>query len=54
MPATKIVMTRGNFVKEHRKLIGLLSMGQKLVDEAKEQIAEGKKYGLNLNPKKKR
>lgn len=46
MPPKKktITMTKAAFTKEHKNLIKLLSVGEKLVKEAKEQTAELKKY----------
>jgi len=40
----KITMTKGAFVKEHRKLIRHLKTGKGLKGELKEQSEELKKY----------
>ena len=39
-----ITMKKSSFMKEHKSLIKLLSMGQKFVDEAKQQEKEMKSY----------
>lgn len=41
---SKVVMAKSDYVKEHKKLIRLLSQGEKFVKEAKAQTSEMKKY----------
>ncbi len=49
MPSKKkssnlITMTKQAFTKEHKKLIKLLNVGKKFIEEAKEQSKELRKY----------
>jgi len=44
MKGETITMKKSDFLKEHRKLIKLLSLGQKFVAEAEEQQQEMNKY----------
>ncbi len=39
-----ITMTRSDFFREHKHLIGLLNQGRKLVKEAQSQTREMKRY----------
>jgi hypothetical protein len=39
-----VVMTKSDYIKEHKKLILLLSQGERFVKEAKIQKSEMKKY----------
>lgn len=44
MPKGKIIMTRADFFREHKKLLKLLDTGKQMVAEAAKQRREVKKY----------